>query len=126
MNCFVTILAICLTYVTCLSANIRTVVSNLYRKKTVENGMILSKHETKNGPNITLHLNCTHYYTLIMVDPDAPSAKEPSISPLLHFYNYNIVNSDINGKFLAKYHSPAPPNGIRDYVIILYRQKGGD
>ncbi|KAL2932185.1 Protein MOTHER of FT and TFL1, partial [Bienertia sinuspersici] len=60
-------------------------------------------------------------FTLIMIDPDAPSPSEPKMKEWLHW----IVADIPQGMDASKeYMGPKPPTGIHRYVLVLFRQKG--
>ena len=65
--------------------------------------------------------------TLVMVDPDAPSAKNPSCRSWLHWIvsNVNTKTEDIRtGREIVKYQPPSPPSGSgkHRYYFLLYEQ----
>jgi len=60
------------------------------------------------------------FYTLIMVDPDAPTPRAPTMSPIMHWVAVNIPGDDLATGFsnatvavqeLFPYHGPHPPVG---------------
>ncbi|CAO2823759.1 unnamed protein product [Amaranthus hypochondriacus] len=65
-------------------------------------------------------------YSLIMVDPDAPSPSEPQMREWLHWIVADIPQGmdASKGKELVEYMGPKPPTGIHRYVFVLFRQKG--
>ena len=65
--------------------------------------------------------------TLLMVDPDAPSAKNPSCRSWLHWImtNVNTKTDDVKtGREIVKYQPPSPPSGSgrHRYYFLLYEQ----
>ncbi|XP_071827636.1 protein D2-like [Apostichopus japonicus] len=72
------------------------------------------------------------YYTLIMVDPDAPSRTNPTLRYILHWLITNLKGSDLQtgqhntGDVIAPYHGPAPPlgSGPHRYYLLLFQQDG--
>eukprot|EP00795_Rhopilema_esculentum_P007745 gene7745-13578_t len=65
--------------------------------------------------------------TLVMVDPDAPSSKNPSCRSWLHWIvtSTNTKTKDIlTGRELVKYQPPSPPSGSgkHRYYFLLYEQ----
>ncbi|CAO3699329.1 unnamed protein product [Rhizopus stolonifer] len=65
-------------------------------------------------------------YTLLMVDPDAPSKENPKFSPYRHWVVVNIPGSSnlASAQHISKYIGPAPPPKTRDhrYIFLLYKQ----
>ncbi|XP_058246042.1 phosphatidylethanolamine-binding protein 4 [Hemibagrus wyckioides] len=68
-------------------------------------------------------------YTLIMVDPDAPSRTNPSRANWRHWLLADIEGSsliagDIKGRLLSEYTRPTPPKrtGFHRYQFLLYEQ----
>ncbi|XP_015962885.1 protein FLOWERING LOCUS T-like [Arachis duranensis] len=66
------------------------------------------------------------FYTLIMVDPDAPSPCNPSEREYLHWLVINIPETtEANfGEEIVPYESPRPTAGIHRIVFVLFRQTG--
>ncbi|CAN1149686.1 Protein MOTHER of FT and TFL1, partial [Linum perenne] len=64
-------------------------------------------------------------YTLVMVDPDAPSPSEPRLREWLHWIMVDIPEgSDASkGEEVVPYVGPQPPTGIHRYVLALFRQE---
>nr|QVX19914.1 mother of FT [Anemia villosa] len=73
------------------------------------------------------------YFTLVMVDPDAPSPSEPTMREWLHWIVTDIpatqgtvISSDgIKGNEMVPYEGPRPTVGIHRYVLVLFRQSAG-
>ncbi|ORY95615.1 phosphatidylethanolamine-binding protein [Syncephalastrum racemosum] len=68
-------------------------------------------------------------YTLLLVDPDAPSKSDPKFGPYRHWVVGNIPGStglvETNtANELTPYMGPAPPpgSGPHRYIFLLYRQ----
>lgn len=52
------------------------------------------------------------YYTLIFVDPDAPSRKDPIYSQVLHWLIVNIPGNEVSkGEIKCEYLGTGPPRG---------------
>ncbi|XP_068156871.1 protein D3-like [Drosophila tropicalis] len=67
------------------------------------------------------------YYTLLMVDPDAPSRSEPRYREILHWARINIpADAPKEGQVLAEYVGSGPPkgSGLHRYIFLLYQQGG--
>lgn len=67
-----------------------------------------------------------NFYTLVMVDPDAPSPGNPNQREYLHWLVANIPGTTgANfGEEVVGYESPRPMSGIHRIVFILFRQTG--
>ncbi|CEO95552.1 Phosphatidylethanolamine-binding protein [Plasmodiophora brassicae] len=64
-------------------------------------------------------------YTLLMVDPDAPSRTNPTRREWVHWIVVNIPGADVpQGKTLLEYAPPTPPagTGLHRYVFLIYKQ----
>ena len=70
----------------------------------------------------------TDFYTLMVVDPDAPSRADPKFREWVHWVTVNIQGSDVRtGEDLFGYVGAGPPKGtgLHRYVFLLYRQPYG-
>lgn len=71
--------------------------------------------------------NPKRYHTLVMLDPDAPSRKNPKFRSWLHWLVINIRNGDFrNGTEVMPYRPPTPPagSGKHRYVFLVFQQEG--
>jgi large subunit ribosomal protein L35 len=84
----------------------------------VQNKDILLLEVTKSEPKIKLNLEKDKYYTIMMVDPDAPSKENPKYKYFLHWL---IINT--NDKIID-FMPPSPPigSGLHRYYICLFEQ----
>ncbi|XP_021726318.1 protein MOTHER of FT and TFL1-like [Chenopodium quinoa] len=75
---------------------------------------------------ISGHPSTDNFYTIIMIDPDAPSPSEPKMKEWLHWIIVDIPQGmdASKGKELVEYMGPKPPTRIHRYVFVLFRQKG--
>ncbi|XP_058183177.1 protein HEADING DATE 3A-like [Rhododendron vialii] len=66
------------------------------------------------------------FYTLVMVDPDAPSPSDPNLREYLHWLVADIpaTTGASYGQELVCYESPRPSVGIHRFVFVLFRQLG--
>nr|AZL87174.1 flowering locus T-like 3 [Petunia x hybrida] len=67
-----------------------------------------------------------NFYTLVMVDPDAPSPSNPNLREYLHWLVTDIpATTDATfGNEVVCYESPRPSMGIHRFVFVLFRQLG--
>lgn len=81
------------------------------------NNMKISLKEAQHKPQFILSDTKSDYYTILMLDPNAPS-KNPKKDFLLHWMIIN--NNETAKKFLP----PNPPKGQTHYYnVILLKQK---
>ncbi|MFT7813452.1 phosphatidylethanolamine-binding protein 4 [Arapaima gigas] len=81
-------------------------------------------------PRVQLeHADQEKKYTLMMVDPDAPSRRSPTRSHWRHWLVVDILGSDlqkgdIKGSVLTEYRPPSPPanTGLHRYQFLLFEQ----
>jgi len=67
------------------------------------------------------------FYTLVIYDMTAPSAKDTSDSPFVNYLIINIPGNRVDeGHVLASYMPPVPSpgSGTHSYLVELYEQKG--
>ena len=85
----------------------------------IKNGMHLSLEKSKEKPKINFNNYDDKYYTIIVMDPDAPSHDNPIYKYWLHYLTIN------NNNKIIEYESPDPPknSGIHRYFFILLKQK---
>uniref|UniRef100_A0A8D8MD40 OV-16 antigen n=1 Tax=Cacopsylla melanoneura TaxID=428564 RepID=A0A8D8MD40_9HEMI len=88
-------------------------------------GNELTPTEVKDKPIIFWFGNPHSLYTLMMIDPDAPSRSDQKLSPILHFLVGNIPGHDVNkGDIIVDYAGAQPPkdSGLHRYIFLLYHQ----
>lgn len=64
-------------------------------------------------------------YTLLFVDPDAPSRADPHLGQFLHWLVLNISGNDISsGDTISQFIGSGPPEGtaLHRYVYLIYKQ----
>ena len=74
---------------------------------------------------MTWDANENDWFTLVMIDPDAPSREIPSRRHWRHWLVTNISGGDAaTGEELTAYAGPSPGSGSgpHRYVFILYKQ----
>lgn len=94
----------------------------------VEQGNELTPTQVKDMPKFKFEANPDQLYTLAMVDPDAPSRKDPTFREILHCLIANIPGNNVDkGNVLAAYVGSGPPQGtgLHRYVFLVYHQKNG-
>lgn len=95
--------------------------------KQVSLGNELTPTEVKTTPTVNWTPENSTYYTLAMVDPDAPSRADPKFREVKHWLVGNILENDIStGDVIAEYVGSGPPKGtgLHRYVFLLYKQGG--
>ena len=87
-----------------------------------------------NVPNVTIKwrdAEPTTYYSVAMVDPDAPSREAPTFREIRHWLIVNVKGSDLvtgaltaNGQTLSSFRNPSPPkgSGYHRYVQLVFQQ----
>ncbi|XP_030851186.1 protein D3 [Strongylocentrotus purpuratus] len=66
-------------------------------------------------------------YTLVLIDPDAPSRKDRSVGEVLHWLVINIPGCQVNqGQVHAEHigSGPREGSGLHRYIFLVYRQPG--
>ncbi|KAJ4837744.1 hypothetical protein Tsubulata_015337 [Turnera subulata] len=100
-----------------------------YGSKQVSNGCEIKPSSAANKPNVQIIGSSRlppDLYTLVMVDPDAPSPSDPTYREWLHWIVVDIPEkSDATKGFeLVPYMGPQPPSGTHRYVFALFKQRG--
>ncbi|KAH9734103.1 ZCN15 [Citrus sinensis] len=98
-----------------------------YSNKDVNNGRELKPSEVLNQPRAEIGGDDLRtFYTLVMVDPDAPSPSDPSLREYLHWLVTDIpaTTGASFGQEIVNYESPRPTMGIHRFVFVLFRQLG--
>lgn len=94
----------------------------------VQQGNELAPTKVKDVPKFEFEAKADQLYTLVMVDPDAPSRKDPKFREILHYLVSNIPGNDVaKGDTLAEYIGSGPPKdtGSHRYIFLVYHQKDG-
>ncbi|RZB47353.1 Protein FLOWERING LOCUS T [Glycine soja] len=117
--------------------------------RAISNGLELRPSQVVNRPRVTVGgEDLRTFYTLVMVDADAPSPSNPVLREYLHWMvtdipattnasfdklHFNVyLYGDINighiyaGREVVFYESPNPSAGIHRLVFILFQQLGRD
>lgn len=93
---------------------------------TVAAGTEIAPSQSLEEPNVSWISDENKFYTLFMVDPDAPSRDEPLYREFIHWVVTDIPGSDVkSGVVVVDYMGPAPPHasGIHRYCFLAYEQK---
>jgi phosphatidylethanolamine-binding protein len=90
------------------------------RTQLVTNGQILNLNQVQVAPIVEFYKEPEKLYTVMMIDPDAPSAANPINKYWLHML---IVNTD---QIVAAFHPSNPPvgSGLHRYYFKIYEQSG--
>lgn len=99
-------------------------------------GEELTPTSVRNLPSVVKCLFCgvrlTGFYSLVMIDPDAPSRDNPYEANFLHFMAVNIPGHRLAyglhmGETVAEYvgAGPALTTGYHRYIFLLYHQPNG-
>lgn len=92
---------------------------------SVEPGKELKPTQVKDKPVVKWAAKDNEYYTLAMVDPDAPSRENPKFREWHHWLVGNIFGGDMKkGETLSDYIGSGPPKGtgLHRYVFVVYKQ----
>uniref|UniRef100_A0ACD5X1W9 Uncharacterized protein n=1 Tax=Avena sativa TaxID=4498 RepID=A0ACD5X1W9_AVESA len=96
-----------------------------FNNKEMTNGSELKPSQVFNVPRVYIGgRDMRNMYTLVMVDPDAPSPSNPTERENLHWLVTDIPETtDASfGNEIVPYESPRPTAGIHRFVFILFRQ----
>lgn len=94
----------------------------------VSPGRRLSVEQTQSIPFVSYPWEPGHYYSLLMIDPDAPSRKHPVNAEMLHWMVVNISrkteSNDLDYATVMPYRGPNPGKGtgLHRYIFLLFRQ----
>ncbi|CAN6167626.1 hypothetical protein SEVIR_2G282000v4 [Setaria viridis] len=97
-----------------------------YGDKEITNGTGLRASAVLNAPHVEIEgHDQTKLYTLVMVDPDAPSPSKPEYREYLQWLVTDIPEArDVRfGNEIVPYESPRPPAGIHRIVFVLFKQQ---
>lgn len=90
----------------------------------------LTPQQTAEIPAVALAgaINCMPPFSLVMLDPDAPSRKHPTLRSWLHWMvvNANSTRRLDKGELAMPYNGPTPPEGSgpHRYVFLAFCQGG--
>ncbi|KAI4316033.1 hypothetical protein L6164_024051 [Bauhinia variegata] len=95
--------------------------------REVTNGCEFKPSQVVNQPRVDVGGDDMRtFFTLVMVDPDAPSPSDPSLRDYLHWLVTDIPGTTgaHYGQEIVCYENPRPSLGIHRYVFVLFRQLG--
>uniref|UniRef100_A0A8R7VH25 Protein HEADING DATE 3A n=1 Tax=Triticum urartu TaxID=4572 RepID=A0A8R7VH25_TRIUA len=105
------------------TTNLRVTFGN----RTVSNGCELKPSMVAQQPRVEVGGNeMRTFYTLVMVDPDAPSPSDPNLREYLPRLVTDIPGTTgaSFGQEVMCYESPRPTMGIHRFVLVLFQQLG--
>lgn len=83
--------------------------------------------QVKDAPtNISWPADSSSLYTLLMVDPDAPSRANPTFREINHWLVINIKGNDVStGTTITTYRGSGPPKGtgLHRYIFLVFKQQ---
>lgn len=92
----------------------------------VKSGNELTPAQVKEAPlNISWPADESSLYTLLMVDPDAPSRADPKFREINHWLVVNIKGCNVtSGQTITPYRGSGPPKGtgLHRYIFLAYKQ----
>lgn len=89
-------------------------------------GNVLTPTIMKDQPEITWEGDSNSFYTLLMVDPDAPSRENPSAAEFQHWLVVNIPGNRLSeGEIRSEYIGAGPPKetDLHRYVFLVMKQR---
>lgn len=94
----------------------------------VDLGNELTPTQVKDRPEVTWEAEMGKFYTLLMIDPDAPSRANQSIGEIRHWLvmnipEYFIEQGDEIIEFIGS--GPQKDTGIHRYIIMVFKQSDG-
>lgn len=96
-----------------------------YDGNEIQLGSLVERSLTKNSPTVKYDGNANDIYTLVMIDPDAPTPQNPTLAQYLHWLIVNIPGNEVeNGQVLSSYVQPSPPkrSDAHRYIFLVYKQ----
>ncbi|KAG1335184.1 protein VERNALIZATION 3 isoform X2 [Elaeis guineensis] len=99
----------------------------IYNSREVANGCELKPSAVVNRPRVEVGgTDLRTFYTLIMIDPDAPSPSDPHLREYLHWLVTDIpaTTGAAYGQEIVCYESPRPALGIHRFIFVLFQQLG--
>ncbi|XP_037953958.1 protein D3-like [Teleopsis dalmanni] len=91
----------------------------------VELGGELTPTQVKDQPEVNWNAESDALYTLLMIDPDAPSRKNPIFREINHWFVVNIPGNKVaDGQVVVEYRGSGPPKdtGLHRYIFLVFKQ----
>lgn len=91
-------------------------------------GNVLTPSQVKDEPKVTWEAEKGAYYTLVMIDPDAPSRTDYSLREILHWLVMNIPESNVeSGDEVVEFIGTGAPKdtGLHRYIFLVFKQPNG-
>ncbi|XP_021195595.3 protein D3 [Helicoverpa armigera] len=91
----------------------------------VKEGNVLTPSQVKDIPTVSWDITLGRMYTVVMIDPDAPSRLEPTDREYLHWLMVNVPGDNLKyADTIAEYVGAGPPQdtGLHRYVFLVYQQ----
>ncbi|KAI3976648.1 hypothetical protein MKX01_008506 [Papaver californicum] len=98
-------------------------MSVCYGSKHLTNGCEIKPSVAVDPPKVQISGCPQHFFTLVMVDPDAPSPSEPTMREIVVDVPGGASPSEFR-KELVGYMGPKPPVGMYRYVMVVFKQQG--
>ncbi|XP_066902339.1 protein D2 [Halyomorpha halys] len=98
-----------------------------YGSAKVKLGNVLSPASVASPPKVFWNGDDNSFYTVCMIDPDAPSRTNHKAREWQHWLVGNIPGNKIEqGEVICPYAGATPPpgTGLHRYVIVVYKQPG--
>lgn len=94
---------------------------------TVDLGNELRPIQVRDIPDVTWNADADTFYSLCLIDPDAPNRKQPIYRHWQHWLVVNIPGTKVGeGETLSEYigSGPGRDTGLHRYVFLVYKQNG--
>ena len=101
--------------------NYKDNINVLYNGRQLTYDDNITIEESQIAPVVNYNKDINKWYTLMMVDPDAPSPSNPKYRYWLHWLVVN-QSTDSDGNIINEYNGPNPPEGSHRYYICILNQ----
>jgi|SRR5579872_4217535 len=93
-----------------------------FNDKPIKNGEVIPLEYVKSKPEVSFKKLPDDLYTMIMVDPDVPSATDPNKRYYLHWMKINMTDSDEIEFIKFSPSNPPKGSGFHRYYFKIYKQ----